>query len=305
MYPRLGIDIGGTGISAVILDSEGTVRGRASTDAPAEHGGDAMVESCLLVATLATERAGLVPKAAGVGAAGVIDANGVVLAASDSFTGWQGYALGTRLTEALQMPVNVGNDVAAFVLGEQRFGAGRGLENFFGIALGTGVGGGLVLNSVLHTGEHGAAAEIGHIPGFGKRLCTCGRIGHLETIAAGRSISTLYADATGTRCSAKEVARLAREGDDLARAIFERAGAGLARAALMISGILDISALVIGGGVASAWDLLHPAMERALEAAPPISGNPLRILRSELGADAVAIGASQFADRLPLLHGAR
>lgn len=302
MYPRLGIDIGGTGISAVILDSEGTVRGRASTDTPAEHGGDAMVESCLQVATRATELSGLVPKVAGVGAAGVIDANGVVLAASDSFTGWQGYALGASLAGALQMPVNVGNDVAAFVLGEQRFGAGRGLENFFGIALGTGVGGGLVLNSVLHTGEHGAAAEIGHIPGFGNRLCSCGRVGHLETIAAGRSISTLYADETGNRYSAKEVARRAREGDDVASQLFERAGAGLARAALMISGILDISALVIGGGVATAWDLLHPAMQSALDAAPPISGNPLRVLRSELGADAVAIGASRFADQMPLLH---
>jgi glucokinase len=305
VYPRLGIDIGGTGISAVILDGDGIVRSRASTATPAEHGGDAMVEACLQVATKATERSRLIPKVAGVGAAGVIDANGVVLAASDSFTGWQGYALGARLTEALQMPVNVGNDVAAFVLGEQRFGAGRGFENFFGIALGTGVGGGLVLNSILHTGEHGAAAEIGHIPGFGKRLCTCGRVGHLETIAAGRSISTLYANETGNRYSAKEVARLARSGDDVASQLFELAGAGLAKAALMISGILDISTLVIGGGVASAWDLLHPAMERALDAAPPISGNPIRFLRSELGADAVAIGATQFADQSSLLHDAR
>lgn len=297
MYPRLGIDIGGTGISAVVLDGAGIVRGRASMPTPAEHGGDAMVAACLQVATDATGQSGLAPAAAGVGAAGIIDANGVVLAASDSFTGWEGYALGQKLREALAMPVQVGNDVAAFVLGEQQFGAGRGIENFFGIALGTGVGGGLVLNSLLHTGEHGAAAEIGHIPGFGKRHCTCGRVGHLETIAAGRSISARYAEETGNVHSTKAVAALAREGDEVAAALFERAGSGVARAALMISGILDISALVVGGGVASAWDLLLPAMESTLRASPPISGNPISILRSELGADAVAIGASRFIGR--------
>lgn len=298
MYPRLGIDIGGTGISAVVLDVDGSVKGRAHTDTPAEHGGDAMVAACCLVADLAIERSGLVPRVAGVGAAGVIDAHGVVLAASDSFTGWEGYPLGEKLRAALDMEVSVGNDVAAFVLGEQRFGAGRGIENFFGIALGTGVGGGLVLNSSLHTGEHGAAAEIGHIPGFGDLLCTCGRSGHLETIAAGRSIASLYTQATGTSASAKTVADLARAGDEVAARLFADAGRGLARAALMISGILDVSALIIGGGVAHSWDLIHPAMDAALRRTPPISGNPVRVLRSELGADAVAIGASQFADEL-------
>lgn len=298
MQPRLGIDIGGTGISAVVLDGDGIIRGRASTTTPAEHGGDAMVAACLKVAALASKDAELVPTAAGVGAAGVINANGVVLAASDSFAGWEGYPLGPRLNAALAMPVQVGNDVAAFVLGEQQFGAGRGIKNFFGITLGTGVGGGLVLNSRLHNGENGAAAEIGHIPGFGKRHCTCGRVGHLETIAAGRSISALYAQETGNTHSAKTVAQLARDGDEVAARIFERAGEGVAKAALMISGILDISALVVGGGVASAWDLLLPAMEGTLRRSPPISGIPISVLRSELGGHAVAIGASQFINEL-------
>lgn len=298
MYPRLGIDIGGTSISAVVLDSDGTVRGRATTDAPAEHGGDAMVSACHSVATIATSRSGETPLIAGVGAAGVIDSDGVVLAASDSFSGWEGYALGEELNRSLGMPVSVGNDVAAFVLGEQRFGAGRATPNFFGIALGTGVGGGLVLDSTLHTGETGAAAEIGHIPGFGHRLCTCGRTGHLETLASGRSIEALFAETTGRKLSTKDIAQIARDGDPEAMSIFAAAGAGVARAALMISGILDISTIVIGGGVAYAWDLLQPAMDSELIEAPPISGNPLQIIRSTLGQDAVAIGASQFADAL-------
>lgn len=303
MYPRLGLDIGGTSISAVVMDDDGVVRGRAAQMTPAEHGGDAMVAACHSAASLATARAGITPRVAGVGAAGVIDAHGVVLAASDSFAGWQGYALGEELIRSLGMPVSVGNDVAAFVLGEQRFGAGRSLPNFFGIALGTGVGGGLVLDSALHTGETGAAAEIGHIPGFGERLCTCGRRGHLETLASGRSISTLYAEETGRHLTTKEVAGLARGGDASALSIFSAAGAGVARAALIVSGILDISSIVIGGGVANAWDLLQPAVDAELRDSPPISGNPVSILKSVLGPDAVAIGASQFTDLLPSYHG--
>lgn len=302
MYPRMGIDIGGTSISAVVLDVDGTVRGRATTNTPAEHGGDAIVTACCSVAAIAIDRSGVTPRIAGVGAAGVIDAHGMVLAASDSFTGWEGYALGEELNRRLGMPVCVGNDVAAFVLGEQRFGAGRTFPNFFGIALGTGVGGGLVLDSSLHLGETGAAAEIGHIPGFGDRLCTCGRRGHLETLASGRSIATLFTEATGHHLSTKDIAQLAREGDPTAATIFTSAGTGVARAALMISGILDISTLVIGGGVSHAWDLLQPAMSAELRQAPPISGNPVQILRSALGPDAVAIGASQFADSPIELH---
>ncbi|WP_341392941.1 ROK family protein [Arthrobacter sp. G119Y2] len=299
MYPRLGIDIGGTKISAVVMDEDGVVRGRAVQDTPAEHGGDAIVAACHSAASIATARAGVTPRVAGAGAAGVIDADGVVLAASDSFAGWAGYALGDELNRSLGMPVRAGNDVAAFVLGEQRFGAGRFLPNFFGIALGTGVGGGLVLDSALHTGETGAAAEIGHIPGFGDRLCTCGRRGHLETLASGRSIATLFAEATGRQHTAKEIAELARGGDADAESIFRAAGAGVARAALIVSGVLDISTIVIGGGVAHAWDLLQPAVDAELLSSPPISGNPVSILKSALGSDAVAIGASQFADSLP------
>lgn len=302
MYPRLGIDIGGTNISAVVMDEDGFVRGRAVQETPARCGGDAIVEACHSAATAATARAGVSPLVAGAGAAGVIDADGVVLAASDSFAGWAGYALGAELKRSLGMPVRAGNDVAAFVLGEQRFGAGRLLTNFFGIALGTGVGGGLVLDSGLHTGETGAAAEIGHIPGFGDRLCTCGRRGHLETLASGRSIATLFAEATGRQHTAKEIAELARRGDTDAASVFQIAGAGVARAALIISGVLDISTFIIGGGVAHAWDILQPSVDAELLNSPPISGNPVSILKSALGSDAVAIGASQFADSLPSLR---
>jgi glucokinase len=128
-------------------------------------------------------------EAVGVGAAGVIDRrDGSILAASDSFRDWAGYPLAHDLRAAFGVPVAVENDVNAFVEGERRFGAMRELDDVLGITLGTGVGGALVLAGELYTGPHGAAGEIGHMPGFGDRRCSCGRTGHLETLASGRSI---------------------------------------------------------------------------------------------------------------------
>lgn len=206
MYPRLGIDIGGTGISAVVVNASGQVQGRASTLTSSEHGGDAMVAACREVAVLATDRSGLVPLAVGVGAADVIDADGVVLAAGDFFTGWAGYPLREKLHASLALPITVGNDVAAFVLGEQRYGVGKGLEHFLGIASGTGAGGGLVLDSVLYAGEHGAAPRSGTSPALAIVFGACGHYDHLETIAAGRSISSLYFQVRGKAHTAKEFA---------------------------------------------------------------------------------------------------
>lgn len=294
MKARLGIDIGGTGISAVMLDPAGQVLAKCATLSPASEGGDAMVQAVRRVSVEAIAQSGATPISAGVGAAGVIDAHGVVRVASDSFSGWQGYHLGANLQRALSMPVSIGNDVAAFVLAEQFYGAGYGHPNFFGITLGTGVGGGLVLGGRLFTGEHGAAAEIGHIPGFGERLCTCGRLGHLETLASGRSVAARYYEMTGSPLTAQQVAQAARQGDGAAQQIFQEAGEGLAQAALVVSGLLDLSAFVIGGGLARSWDLLEPVIGATLEEIPPISGHPVKILPSELGSEAVAIGAALF-----------
>lgn len=288
-----GIDIGGTTTQVVVCSDDLTVLGRAETATPAREGGAAMIGAALdaLAPLLARTQGRLV--GAGVGAAGVVDsANGRILVASDSFQGWAGFAVTAVVEDALGVPAYLDNDVNAFLHGEVSGGAVRGETDVLGMTLGTGVGGALWTNGALYAGPHGAAGEIGHIPGFGDLPCSCGGRGHLETLASGRSIAARYADRTGRRRTAREVAEAAASGDEDAREVYRAAGAGIARAIVITAGVADITTVVVGGGVTRAWPLLEPFIQSALAADPPVSGHPVRLVRAALASDAVPVGAA-------------
>ncbi len=288
-----GIDIGGTKTAGALVAADGTVLARATRDTPARTGGPAMAETAALLVEELADGAGVRPDAVGVGAAGVVDPRtGTIRAASDMFVDWAGFPLGERLGDRLEVEVRVENDVNAFLLGETAWGSGRGTD-VLGVMLGTGVGGALVLDGKLRHGPYGAAGEIGHTPGYGDLLCTCGRIGHLETMSSGTSIARRYGAATGEAVSsARAVADRARAGDPVAIEVFAEAGRAVALACVSAATLVDVSLAVVGGGVASAWDLLAPAVEATLITDPPVSGAPLRIVPGTLRADAVVLGAA-------------
>lgn len=293
-----GIDIGGTTTQVVVCSDDLTVLDRAEAATPAQEGGRAMVGVALdaLAPLLARTPGRLV--GAGIGAAGVVDsANGRILVASDSFRGWAGFAVTAAVEEALGVPAYLDNDVNAFLYGEVCGGAVRGEADVLGMTLGTGVGGALWTNGALYAGPHGAAGEIGHIPGFGDLPCSCGGRGHLETLASGRSIGARYADRTGRRRTAREVAEAAVRGDEDALAVYHAAGEGIARAIVITAGVADITTVVVGGGVSRAWPVLEPAILSALAADPPVSGHPVRLVRAALASDAVPVGAAARARR--------
>ncbi|MEV0917792.1 ROK family protein [Streptomyces sp. NPDC049967] len=293
-----GVDIGGTTTQVVLCDDELTVLDRAETTTPAAHGGPAMITAALDALTPLLERTHGRLAGCGVGAAGVVDSGtGHILVASDSFTGWAGFGVTDAVEDALGVPAFLDNDVNAFLYGETSGGAVRDEPDVLGITLGTGVGGALWSGGRLFTGPHGAAGEIGHIPGFGDLLCSCGGRGHLETLAAGRSIGTRYTERTGRRLTAREVAGAAERGDEDALAVYRAAGSGIARAIVMTAGVVDITTVVVGGGVSHAWPLLGPVIDASLAAEPPVSGHPVRLVRSGLGADAVPVGAAARARR--------
>jgi glucokinase len=154
------------------------------------------------------------------------------------------------------------------------------------------VGGALWLGGALYAGPGGAAGEIGHMPGFGDRPCTCGAAGHLETLASGLSISRLHLERSGALLTALEVAGAAVAGDQPAREIFDEVGRALARAVLVGTALLDIDTVVIGGGVSNAWKLFQPALFEQLRVEPPVRGAAPSIVLAELGALAVATGAA-------------
>ncbi|GAA2841945.1 glucokinase [Leucobacter komagatae] len=294
-----GIDIGGTKIAVVLVDAAGDILARGSAVAPAKEGGEAMATTAArLTADLLGESGGTLG-AAGVGAAGVFDYDtGVVTAASSTFVDWVGFPLRTRLEELLGVPIAIENDVNAFLLGEVAFDA-HAEPDAFGVMLGTGVGGALILDGTLRRGARGGAGEIGHTPGYSDLVCTCKQTGHLETLASGTSIGLRYAERTGASgLTAKEIADRARAGDADARAVFANAGRALALACASMSTLLDVAEVIVGGGVSHAWDLLSPAMDETLRTAAPITGTPLRIQRAKRGGDAVALGAAASAQKL-------
>ncbi|MER5428008.1 ROK family protein [Streptomyces sp. NPDC002588] len=291
-----GVDIGGTTTQVVLCTADLVVLDRLGVPTPAAEGGAAMVGAALDALRLLLDRTPGRLLGVGIGAAGLVDAKaGRILVASDSFREWAGFPVTATVEEALGVPAYLDNDVNAFLRGEVGRGAGAGEAHALGMTLGTGVGGALWLDGALYDGPHGAAGEIGHIPGFGDLRCTCGGRGHLETLASGRSIAARYAERTGQperSFTARRVAEAAAAGDPDALAVYDTAGAAVARAILLTAGLLDVTTVVIGGGVSRAWALLEPPIHRTLAAEPPVSGHPVRVLPAALDGDAVAIGAA-------------
>lgn len=296
-----GVDIGGTTTQVVLCAPDLTVLDRVEVPTPAAAGGTAMVGAALDAVHLLLARGEASLRGVGIGAAGVVDARaGRVLVASDSFRDWAGFAVTAAFEAALGVPAFLDNDVNAFLRGEATAGAVAGETHVLGMTLGTGVGGALWLDGALYDGPHGAAGEIGHVPGFGDLPCTCGGRGHLETLASGRAIAARYGERPGKQAgmqavSARDVARAAEDGDPAAVAVFETAGTAVARAVLLAAGLLDITTVVVGGGVTGSWDLLAAPIDRALTTEPPVSGHPPRVLPALLGGDAVAVGAAARA----------
>ncbi|GAA2462417.1 ROK family protein [Agromyces soli] len=294
-----GIDIGGTKISAVLTDDGGRRLAFDHVPAPAAAGGPAMADAAAALVRRLEAEAGVAVGLAGVGAAGVIDQRtGTVVAASATFADWAGFPLGSALADRLGVPVAVDNDVNAFLVGELRWGAARGQADVLGVMLGTGVGGAIALDGRLFAGHRGAAGEIGHTPGYSELVCTCGRVGHLETLASGRSIEARYAERTGAAAPTvrgSEIADRARAGEPDALAVFDAAGRAVGLAASSAASMFDLSFVVVGGGVRAAWDLLEPAVRAGIDGNPPVSGFPLEVRPAELGADGVVLGAAALA----------
>lgn len=295
-----GLDIGGTKMVALVVDHEFRVLARESVPTPTAAGGTAIADTAAELLRDLAVRSSARLHGIGVGTAGVVDSGrGIITAASDTFTDWAGFPLADELGRRTALPVRVENDVNAFLIGEAS--ARPNVRDLMALMLGTGVGGALLLDGRLRHGAHGSAGEIGHTPGYSDLVCTCGQTGHLETVASGKSIGLRYGERTGiTGLDAVGVAQRARAGDADARAVFHTAGRAVALACASAAGLVELSCVVVGGGVIGAWDLLEPAIRETLETDSPVSGVPLSIEPSRLGPDAVALGAAAaVADLLP------
>lgn len=251
---RIGVDLGGTKIEVVVLDDDGMEHVRRRVPTPPDY--EATIAAIVALVTDVEAEVGA-RGAVGVGMPGTLSPQtGVVKNANSTWL--IGRPFDRDLAAALGRDVRCANDANCLALSEARDGAGASARTVFGVILGTGVGGGLVVNGRVLEGSSGLAGEWGHNPlpwpadeERPGRACYCGKRGCIETWLSGPSLRRDHRDGTGATVEASEIAAAASRGDPAASATLERYGDRLARALASVVNVLDPDLIVLGGGVSN------------------------------------------------------
>jgi glucokinase len=306
---RLGIDLGGTKMHAVVVNSKGKVLATARRPTKPEDGYKAVLKRLVVTAQEVAEEAGLRMKdfpAIGLGMPGPIDdRHGVVHLAPN--LGWRERAVADDLKKLIKRPVVLGNDVNFGCLGEVTHGCATGSISAFAAFVGTGLGGGVVLNGRLENGLHGFAGEIGHIPApFGDAPCACGLKGCLETSASKTGIIRLILEQQkrgtkslidlkkGDRVKSSQLRDAWKRKCPATRAAVTQSCRALGWGLAAVAGVIDPEVFVLGGGVMEAMGReLLPLVRSGMEEFSMSYRERKPDLRlADLGDDAVAIGAA-------------
>ncbi len=299
----IAADIGGSKFAAGVVDDEGTVRGRHLVPTPRSLDPDVLfaaltdaIDAALADAGIPADDGSLMP-GIGVGTAAPMDlGRGTV--SPVNIPGWRDFPLRDRLADRYGRDVGMIGDAVAVAVAEHWLGAARGHDNVLGMVVSTGVGGGLVLEGSVRAGATGNAGHIGHVSvDPDGPACVCGGVGCLEAIASGPSLAA-WARAQGLTeaTGAREVAALAAQGQPVAVAAFDRAGAALGLAIAGAVTLLDLDLVVIGGGVSGAGPVLFDPLAAgyARYAALGFAAAP-RITPAALGTGAGLVGAAAVA----------
>ncbi len=304
MKHYIGIDIGGTKIAGGIVTEDGKIIARQEKPTPIKAGGQCILQDSIAVARALIETGVADVHGVGVGAGGQIDTiRGVVFSATDVIPGWKGMAIVESFGAVFNLPAAVDNDVNVLALAECRFGAaqslGKGTIVF--LALGTGVGGALVNNGLVHHGAHWSGGEFGHIllsMDANARLDTGGAIGTLEAYCSGPGLVQNWRDITGNTSAAvtgRDVVKDAEEnaGGSGAQAI-AKTGEYLGFGLVSLANALDPDLIIIGGGLSELGDaLLQPARQVLKRHALPGPAT-CPVVTAQLGIDAAIVGAASL-----------
>lgn len=312
-----GVDLGGTNLRVGIVDAEtGSVLASRTAPTLAREGPEAVMERMaeLVQAAITGAPAGADrPEAVGIGVPGVLDLErGLVLFLPNLPTTWPNVPLAATISAQVGLPVFLLNDVRAITLGEWKYGAGRGVDTMACFAVGTGIGGGLVINGRLHLGIGGTAGELGHQTiDFNGPVCGCGNRGCLEVFASGPAIAAMgikavlqglttsigkLVDYDLNQITPEVICKAARQGDAVARDIYDQAGTylGVAVANVLVS--VGPRKVVIAGGVAAAGDLLLEPVRRTIRARVSIMPvDQVEVVPAELGLNAGILGSALWA----------
>ncbi len=315
----VGVDIGGTKIASGVVDGSGRIidDDQVATPDPVDDDDTASaIEKA--IAGLVTGHRERHPEveAVGIGAAGFVDRSRSVVIFAPNIL-WRDEPLRERVQELVGLPVVVENDANAAAWAEFQFGAGEDVDDLVLLTVGTGIGGGIVLDGELYRGAFGVAAEVGHLRVVPQGvLCGCGNRGCWEQYASGRALVrdarelvqargpgyeglAAASDGVAERVDGPTVTRLAQEGDPACVALVAEVGRWLGEGLASLAAVLDPAVAVVGGGVAAAGELVLAPMRTAFEAELTAHGYrpTLEIRPAELGNAAGIVGAADLARR--------
>lgn len=309
----IGIDLGGTNIKAGIVDEQGKILCKVDCPSKVERGHEAVIADMAALARKAVEKAGLTMddvKCIGIGVPGILDPKTGVVPFCVNL-GWHNVPLRELMRSHIDKPVFIDNDATVAGLAESVAGISKGSQSSVFLTLGTGVGGGIVINGKVYSGAHGVGSELGHtIVEFDGELCNCGNHGCWERYASATALirmgkeaaeshpeCMIYRHVSGNldRISAKTVIDCAKAGDPVASTVFKRYAYYLAVGIVSIINSLDPEIIALGGGVSAAGDFLLNAVRDEVKEMIFYKGMPYaRIELATMGNDAGIVGAAML-----------
>jgi len=312
MSLTIGIDVGGTKVLGGVVDESGKVLTTARKDTP-RQGGSALTQTIADVAKELLQKHSVT--SVGVSAAGFVSSDRKTMLATPNIADWNGVDLDHHLTQLIGLPVVIENDANAAAWGEAKFGAGKNQNHMMMLTVGTGIGGGIVVNGALYRGAYGIAAEFGHMRVVPEgHICGCGARGCFEQYASGNALlrharEAINAspevarnllsrgDGTVAGLTGQAITEAARDGDPVALTAFNTTGQWLGAGIASLAVLLDPACVVIGGGVISAGEILLKPTRESLERNMPFAGkHPYpEIIAAQLGNEAGLVGVADLA----------
>lgn len=291
----IGLDVGGTKIAAGAVDSHGKIV--KTVTIPTEAGrGKKIILKNILAAASKVWLPGV--SAIGVAMAGQCDfRQGIFLSGPNFPKNFRSINIRKFLSKEFRVSVSLDNDARAFALAESVFGAGRGYKNILGLTLGTGIGGGIIVDGKILRGKNNTAGEVGHmtLDSGSPFCCSCGRYGHFEALASGTALVNFYRKNANKNLNTFEIEKLALAGDKKAKLAMLWLGKNLAAGLASLAQIFDPEIIILGGGMSKVPSAVRTALREFKKAVIYKSLKKTKIVKAKLGREAGIIGAALLA----------
>ena len=308
----IGIDIGGTNLRGAVVDSNGNIKKKYSLSSEANVGIDNLINN--LIDLINNLRADFKITGIGIGIPGILDSKKGIITQAPNIKNAANYPIIKVLNSRIKprLPLVIENDANCAAFGEYKFGAGLGLKTLIMITLGTGVGGGIILNGEIWNGAHGMGGEIGHIKIYPDgNKCNCGNRGCLESYSSLVGIKNMIKNGVKENKINKKLLQKikstkqdklpelfyeeAKSGNSFSKRLWEEFGKALGIGISSLTNLLNVEIVVIGGGIANAWQMFIPSTKKAVKENTLIGPyQKLKISKSKLKNDAGILGAASL-----------